>query len=122
MDVLFDDANVKDLVLDLEDVTVIKKKITKVLSKDTSRKLKLRLDQLKAAPSFQWLIDNPIGHFESLTGDFNHKYSLRLDANYRLIIRPDSSDYTRDALSKCTKYYLVGVVDYHGNKRNWLIP
>ena len=45
MDVLFDDANVKDLVLDLEDVTVIKKIITKVLSKDTSRKLKLRLDQ-----------------------------------------------------------------------------
>ena len=122
MDVLFDDGDTKDLIENLNDVTVDKKKILKILSKETSRKVKMRLDQLKAAPNFQWLIDNPIGHFEGLTGDFEHKYSLRLDSNYRIIIRPNSNDYTRDSLVKCTEYYLEGVVDYHGGKRKWLIP
>lgn len=114
---------VEELIEDLIDVSKEKKLLMRYMSKDTIRMVKKRIDYLKAAPNFQWCINNPIGNFESLIGNYQHKYSIRLDKNYRLIISPNASEYSPEALGNCTEFFIEGVVDYHGNgKNNWLIP
>ena len=114
---------VETLIEDLFDVSKDSKLIFKHMHKEMVRKLKIKLDYINAAPNFQWCIDNPLGKFEPLKGNYLHKYSIRLDKNYRLIVSPNTDDYSREGLSKCEEYYIEGVVDYHGNgKHNWLIP
>ena len=96
--------------------------IQKSIVNEITRMIKKRIDYFGAAPNFYWCIINPIGHFEALSGDLMHKYSIRLNQNYRLIIRPDLNNFSMEELKKCESYYIEGVVDYHGSKKNWIIP
>lgn len=114
---------VEELLEDLIDVSKERKLLMNYMSKDTVRMLKKRIDYFRSAPNFQWCLNNPIGNFESLIGNYQHKYSIKLDRNYRLIVSPNVSDYSPESLLNCTEYFIEGVVDYHGNgKDNWLIP
>lgn len=122
MVILYKDKFIKEVIEDLLDVSKDKKIILRYMDKVTTRKLKMRLNQLKATTCFQKCFET-IPHFESLSEDMKHLYSMRLDGNYRLVISPNTDDLSPESLSKCTEYYIEGVVDYHGRgKNNWLIP
>mgnify|MGYP007016528559 FL=1 len=51
-------------------------------------------------------------------------HSLRLTANYRLIIAPNTNDRSVEGLRICDTIIIKGVMDYHGKgaKNNWIIP
>lgn len=46
---------------------------------------------------------------------------MDLDKNTRLIIQPDPPDLSPEALKKCEKVRIIGIVDYHGDKNEWII-
>lgn len=50
------------------------------------------------------------------------RYSIHLNQNYRLIIRPINEKSDAKSLKECETVIIEGVVDYHGSKENWLIP
>ena len=72
------------------------------LGEDLTRSIKRRYDQLKAAPNFSAYLNTRLGRPHALVGDPEGCYSVNLSKNMRLIIK--------------------GVVDYHGQKHEWLIP
>ncbi len=61
---------------------------------------------------------------ESLEGEYKGSYSLRVSANYRLIVRPKAGDLSAESLKKCDTLIIEGVIDYHGKgkKFSWIIP
>ena len=84
--------------------------------------VKKRVDQLRAASSFQEYLDIGLGKPHSLSGNFQGCYAVSLTANYRLIIVPDSIDLKPESLSSCKRVIVKGVTDYHGAKDTYLIP
>lgn len=88
------------------------------------RSVKKRYNQLLAFPSFLSLQQSGIGKPESLEGDLKGSYSLRVSANYRLIIKPLAEDLRAENLKNCDTVIIQGVIDYHGRgkKYHWLIP
>lgn len=61
---------------------------------------------------------------EALAGDLKGSYSLRVSANYRLIVKPKTNDLSAESLGSCDTLIIEGVVDYHGKgkKNSWIIP
>ena len=59
-----------------------------------------------------------------MEGNLKGYYSLRVSANYRLIVRPITDDLSIEKLKECDTVIVKGVTDYHGknNKHNWIIP
>ena len=102
----FEDDRVKELFDDLNDVR------------------KKRYNQIVAFSSFSTLQHSGIGKMESLEGDRKGAYSLRISANYRLIIKPKAKDLSAESLKNCDTLIIEGVIDYHGKgkKFSWLIP
>ena len=49
-----------------------------------------------------------------LSNKLKDYYAIRITGNYRLIVRPES-------LSS-DKIIIKGVLDYHGDKNEWIIP
>ena len=96
------------------------KKIGPALTKD----VKKRYNQIVAFSYFSSLQQSGIGKLESLKGDFKGSYSLRLSANFRLIIKPKAKDLSSESLKNCDTIIIEGVIDYHGNgkKFSWIIP
>lgn len=78
-----------------------------------------RIKQLQAYNNFQELLNSSIGKPERLTN--SDYYSLRIDKNYRLIIKPAIEFYSKENFIMCESVEIKGVVDYHGGKNNWLI-
>jgi len=78
-----------------------------------------RVNELKAFNNFQELLNSSIGKPERLTN--SEYYSLRIDKNYRLIIKPVIKVYSAEEFLMCESIEIKGVVDYHGGKNNWII-
>lgn len=78
-----------------------------------------RVNELKAFNNFQELLNSSIGKPERLTN--SEYYSLRIDKNYRLIIKPLIKVYSAEEFLTCESIEIKGVVDYHGGKNNWII-
>lgn len=95
----------------------------KQIGPELTKAVKKRYNEIKAHSSFSKLQQGP-GKIESLTGSLKGCYSLRLNANFRLIIKPKSYDLSVESLNNCDTVIIKGVIDYHGtgNRRNWLIP
>lgn len=83
------------------------------------RTIKKHVERLKAADTFGVFLDLGLGHPESLRGNHEGEYSLRVSGNVRLIIQPDS---TGENVMICEVVEIEGVVDYHGSKESWYIP
>lgn len=66
-------------------------------------------------------IESGVGKIHLLEGDIV-RYSIHLNQNYRLIIRPINEKSDAKSLKECETVIIEGVVDYHGSKENWLIP
>lgn len=94
---------------------LMKKKLTKEHIKVIIKRIK----QLQAYNNFLELLNSSIGKPERLTN--SDYYSLRIDKNYRLIVKPAVDVYSKENFSMCESIEIKGVVDYHGGKNNWLI-
>ena len=96
----------------------------KAIGAELTRAVKKRYNQIVAFSSFSSLQQSGIGKLESLTGDLKGSYSLRISANYRLIVKPKAQDLSAESLRNCDTLIIEGVIDYHGKgkKVNWIIP
>jgi len=120
----FCDKKVQRLFEDLNDTRNSRNMMTQEVGTELTRAIKKRLDQIVAFEYFGELQSSGFGKMESLAGDMHDDYSIRVTANYRLIVSPKSSNRSAEALKRCDTLIIKGVVDYHGktNKLNWLIP
>lgn len=109
---------------DLNDVRNSKNLMYKAIGKELTRAVKKRYNQMIAFSTFSALQQSSIGKPESLEGDLKGSYSLRVSANYRLVIKPLAEDYSAESLKQCDTLIIEGVIDYHGRgkKHNWIIP
>jgi len=120
----FEDEKVKELFDDLNNVQASKGLMKKIIGADLTKSVKKRYNQIISFSSFSALQMSGIGKIESLEGNRKASYSLRISANYRLIVKPKSKDRNAESLKKCDTLIIEGVIDYHGKgtKYNWIIP
>ena len=117
IDIDFANQKIRKL-FDLPTYNKLQKKIGFKLTKP----IKLRILQIKAFSSFFSYFEAGLGKPERLSGVNDDKYSIVLTGNYRLIVKPVTEGYDKESLLKCESIIIEGVVDYHGDKYNWLIP
>lgn len=101
-----------------DDFDLMKRKI----GKDLTRNIKKRYDQLKAAANFGIYLTTGLGKPHPLTGNLKGYYGISVSVNIRLIVKPDAESLDPASLIKCDSVIIKGVVDYHGQKQEWLIP
>ena len=96
----------------------------KEIDAELTMAVKKRNNQIVAFTSFSALQQSGIGKMESLEGDRKGSYSLRVSANYRLIVKPKAKDLSAESLKSCDTLIIEGVIDYHGKgkKFSWIIP
>ena len=95
------------------------KEMQKKIPFDWVRSIKKHIDRLQAAETFGVFLKVGLGHPEALHGNHEGEYSVRVNGNVRLIIRPDASG---DSVMICEVIEIEGVADYHGSKETWYIP
>ncbi len=124
MYVKYEDKRVRELFEDLNDVQSSRNLMRKEIGAEMTRAVKKKFNQLIAFSNFSFLLQAKIGKIEPLEGREDGNYSVHLSANYRLIVAPDTNDFSAKALKRCDTFIIKGVVDYHGkgSKYNWLIP
>ncbi len=96
----------------------------KEIGMELTKAVKKRYNQIVAFSSFSSFQQSGIGKMESLEGENKGSYSLRISANYRLIVKPKAEDLSAESLRECDTLIIEGVIDYHGKgkKFGWLIP
>ncbi|WP_066633943.1 type II toxin-antitoxin system YoeB family toxin [Desulfolucanica intricata] len=92
------------------------------IGKDLTRNTKKRYDQLKAAANFGIYLTTGLGKPHPLTGNLKGYYGISISGNIRLIVKPDVDSLDPASLRKCDSVIIKGVVDYHGQTQEWLIP
>lgn len=124
MYVEYADKRVRELFEDLNDVQNSRNLMRKEIGAEMTKAVKKKYNQLIAFTNFAALIQAGIGKIESLEGDKEGAYSLHLSPNYRLIVAPDTKEFSVEALRRCDTFIIKGVMDYHGkgSKHNWIIP
>jgi plasmid maintenance system killer protein len=100
------------------DFKLMKKKI----GENLTRSAKKRYDQLRAAPNFKVYLDTRLGNPHSLSGNLKGYYGISISGNIRLVVRPDVESLDPVSLKECDSVIIKGVLDYHGQKHEWLIP
>ncbi len=121
MTIVYANPKIQILFSDLENVAGAKKLLQKQIGIDLARMSKTRMKQLKAARFFKNYLDNHIGNPHSLEGNLNTFYGVDLNSHIRLIIQPVPPDLSPEALKTCETVKIIGIVDYHGGKNEWLI-
>lgn len=121
MTIVYANPKIQILFSDLENVAGSKKLLQKQIGIDLARMSKTRMKQLKAARFFKNYLDNHIGKPHSLEGNLDTFYGVDLNAHIRLIIQPVPPDLSPEALKNCETVKIIGIVDYHGGKNEWLI-
>lgn len=121
MTIVYANPKIQILFSDLENVAGSKKLLQKQIGIDLARMSKTRMKQLKAARFFKNYLDNHIGNPHSLEGNLNTFYGVDLNSHIRLIIQPVPPDLSPEALKTCETVKIIGIVDYHGGKNEWLI-
>lgn len=121
MELEFANSSIQEYISDLCDIAnsknLLQKKIGLILTKATKK----RINQLNVAVTFQRYLDFRIGSPHSLTGDLSGYYGVDLDSHTRLIIQPVPPDLSAEALKICETVRIIGIVDYHGDKNEWVI-
>lgn len=86
-----------------------------------AKAVKKRVNQLMAAKNFGDYRKTGLGKPHFLSGNLKGCVAISLTGNLRLIIMPviDVSDFKY--VDRCEKLIIKGVVDYHGQKEEWII-
>ena len=92
------------------------------IGKDLTRTTKKRHDQLKAAANFSIYLSTGLGKPHPLYGNLKGCYGISISSNVRLVVKPDVESLDPASLKKCDSVIIEGVMDYHGQKHQWLIP
>ena len=121
MEIEYVNATIQQYFSDLYDIPNSKNLLQKKVGPILAKNVKKRVDQLKAAATFQKYLDFHIGNPHSLVGNLSSFYGVDLDSHTRLIIQPIPPDLSAEALIICEKVMIIGIVDYHGDKNEWLI-
>ncbi len=100
------------------DFELMKKKI----GKDPARGTKKRCDHLRAASNFSVYLTTGLGKPHLLVGNLKGCYAVSISSNVRLIIKPDTDSLDPKSMANCDSVTIKGVVDYHGQKHEWLVP
>lgn len=100
------------LAKSFEDFKGLKKRIDNNLIE----KIKFYYNVMLCSSTFNDFLNTGIDHPERLSNSNRRIWSLRLNANVRLIIELENFD---PCLSETVK--IKGVCDYHGGKNNWYI-
>jgi plasmid maintenance system killer protein len=98
------------------DFKLMKKKLGNL-----ARNTKKRYEQLKAAANFSIYLSTGLGKPHSLAGNLKGYYGINISSNIRLVVRPDVENLDPASLEKCDSVIIKGVLDYHGQKYEWLI-
>ncbi len=115
MRIEFDDYQVERVFHDLG-------ALKKVLGQDKARSLKKRLDQLEASANFYIYLSTRLGRPHALSGNLKGCYGITLSGNLRLVVKPDAKGLDSGSLQECEAVIIKGVVDYHGQQNEWVIP
>lgn len=94
----------------------------KEIGKDRARATKKRIDQLKASDNFSIYLKTGLGKPHPLYKNLKNYYAITITGNVRLIVRPDAQSLDSEALKECDTVIIKGVMDYHGRKKEWIIP
>jgi len=92
------------------------------IGNDLARGAKKRHDQLRAAANFSIYLNTGLGKPHPLFGNLKGYYGISISGNIRLVVKPDAESLDPDSLKKCDSILIKGVMDYHGQKHEWLIP
>jgi len=87
-----------------------------------TKQIKKRYDQIKAMPYFSDYLSLGLGNPHSLVGEMTGCYGISVTGNIRLVLEPVCEDLSSESLKICDEVVLKGVVDYHGQKYEWVIP
>jgi len=85
--------------------------LQEIVGIEITKSVKKRYSQIMASYDFNELMKNNLGHPHPLKGDLQGYYAIGLTGNYRLLIENNNN-----------KIKVRGVIDYHGDKYNWIIP
>ena len=111
-------------------------KIEKVLSDDKLLKraihqelakiIRRRENEIKSFDNFLEYLHHGLGKPHPLGNDKDARvrngYGVHLTGNIRLIIQLDCASRSDEALKECKEVKIMGVVDYHGEKNEWIMP
>ena len=124
LNIEYEDDGVKELFDDLNDIRNSKNLMRKEIGAELTKAVKKKYNQIVAFDSFFALQQSGIGKMESLEADLKGSFSLRVSANYRLIVKPIAIDLSAGSLKNCDTLIIEGVIDYHGKGKNfsWIIP
>lgn len=119
----FSDKGTEELFSDLFCVAKSKNLMQKKVGATLAVAIKKRCNQLKAASTLAAFAKTGLGKPHSLEGaEFKNCIGISITGNVRLVIQPVPPDLSAEALSACEKIKIIGVLDYHGRKENWLVP
>ena len=97
-------------------------KMKRTIGNNETKAVKRRINELIASTSFyEYLVLN-LGNPHSLSGELSDCYSVSITGNTRLIVRPLCENHKPETLIICTGFEVIGVVNYHEGKEEWLIP
>lgn len=99
-------------------------KLIKILGLDMARTFQRCLNEMMSMPNFLEYVNSGLGKPHCLIGNLKGLYGINLNKNYRLIVEPLVLEINDISLKNCKNINIniKGVVDYHGNKIEWLIP
>lgn len=96
--------------------------MNKEKGKNLTRSVKKRYNQLKAAPNFGIYLSTGLGKPHPLYGNLKGCFGISITGNIRLIVRVNVESLDPTFLMKCDSVTIEGVMDYHDQKHEWLIP
>lgn len=89
---------------------------------DLAKATKKRYDQLKAAENFNIYLTTGLGKPHPLYGNLKGRYGINVTGNIRLVIKPHAESLDPISLKECKTIIIEGMMDYHGQKIEWIIP
>lgn len=115
-DIKFSNTKVQKI---FQDAKILTKKVGLSLAKQIIK----RLDQLSAFANVYELINAPIDNPHLLEGNLVGCIGWSVDSKHRLILDTGLSSNPTDLkqLNNIEEIIIKGVVDYHGNKDEWII-
>lgn len=122
MRINYDNETVKTLISDLDNIVSSKNLLQKKIGQLLTKNVKKRKNEIEASSNFAAYLLMGLGKPHKLEGNLSNCYAINLTGNFRLIVKPESEDLSQESLKKCESVIIKGVVDYHGNTENWIVP
>ena len=114
MKVTYDNNKAKYMESDL---ALIKK-----LGPEKAKTVRRIIDTLQASVNVQVFLKTAPGRPHALSGNHKGEYAVTVTANYRLIFEVVQESDNLKNLTKVEIVRVKGVVDYHGENEEWLMP